>query len=198
MARIGSFEKDFTDDRAILVVIGTSPQDDPTFPRGRTNEEAIRQRKPSSWTGSKLLRHLSSQISNSSLSKRIVPLAMISDSSSDMVSSASPHKPTSRRSSGVLPQKQSAVTEASSQSHSMRKTLPEPYQITKYIDLGALDVFPSPLPLECLPGLIAHAHRACKEAQREREDHNRKRKARKLSWLGNHDERPYAYLREKM
>ena len=74
----------------------------------------------------------------------------------------------------------------------------DPAVVTKYVEIGAVEVLPSPVPRERLFGLAAHAYRAQKEAWRERAEHLRKRKARKLSWLGDNDERPYAYLREKM
>lgn len=74
----------------------------------------------------------------------------------------------------------------------------EPQQIAKCIDAGAVDVLTMPLNLPRVEGLLVHAYRTRKTAQKEQSRFLARRKLRKLSWVGVHDEQPYAYLREAM
>ncbi|CDM26367.1 hypothetical protein DTO013E5_7723 [Penicillium roqueforti] len=71
-------------------------------------------------------------------------------------------------------------------------------QIARCLDAGAMDVLTTPLDRSRIQGLVVHAYRTRKAAQREMSRFLARRKQRKLSWVGVHDEQPYSYLREAM
>ncbi|KAJ5362987.1 hypothetical protein N7541_003831 [Penicillium brevicompactum] len=71
-------------------------------------------------------------------------------------------------------------------------------QIARCLDAGAIDVLTTPLDRSRIQGLVVHAYRTRKAAQREMSRFLARRKQRKLSWVGVHDEQPYSYLREAM
>jgi 3',5'-cyclic-nucleotide phosphodiesterase len=68
----------------------------------------------------------------------------------------------------------------------------------KYLDIGAVDVLPSPVLQERLPSLAVHAYRAHKDASKEHRAMMDMKRGRKRSWVGVDDQKPYAYLREAM
>jgi 3',5'-cyclic-nucleotide phosphodiesterase len=68
----------------------------------------------------------------------------------------------------------------------------------RYLDLGAVDVLTSPLLQERLPSLAIHAYRAHKDASKEHRALLELKRGRKRSWVGVDDQKPYAYLREAM
>ncbi|KAB8272339.1 high affinity cAMP phosphodiesterase [Aspergillus minisclerotigenes] len=76
--------------------------------------------------------------------------------------------------------------------------IPEFQQISKCLDAGAVDVLASPLSKARMQGLVVHAFRARKSALKEQSRFMSRKKLRKYSWVGVHDEQPYAYLREAM
>ena len=147
--------------------------------------------------GLSLLQQISAEISTSSLSKLIVPVAMLYDKgfehpTSHLFTSNRPSRP----SSGGFPVFGSA---SSSPRRAVGKsTLSEHQQMLRCVDTGAVDVLTSPLQEERLRGLAVHAYRAHKEALNERTKFLAQKKVRKRSWLGNNDNKPYAYLREAM
>jgi 3',5'-cyclic-nucleotide phosphodiesterase len=71
-------------------------------------------------------------------------------------------------------------------------------QIARCLDAGSVDVLTTPLDRARVQGLVVHAYRTRKTAQREMSRFLARRKQRKLSWVGVHDEQPYSYLREAM
>ncbi|KAJ5121828.1 hypothetical protein N7526_008765 [Penicillium atrosanguineum] len=71
-------------------------------------------------------------------------------------------------------------------------------QIARCLDAGAVDVLMTPLDRSRIQGLVVHAYRYHRSAQREMSRFLAHKKNRKLSWVGVHDEQPYAYLREAM
>ena len=75
---------------------------------------------------------------------------------------------------------------------------PDPQQISKCLDAGAVDVLTTPLEKARVQGLLVQAYRTQKTAQRQQSRFLGRRKSRKHSWVGVHDEQPYAYLREAM
>lgn len=77
-------------------------------------------------------------------------------------------------------------------------TAPEPQQISKCLDAGAIDVLATPLDRARVQGLVVHAFRARKSGLKEQSRFMSRKKLRKHSWVGVHDEQPYAYLREAM
>lgn len=76
--------------------------------------------------------------------------------------------------------------------------LSDPQQISKCLDAGAVDVLTTPLDRARVQGLIVHAYRTQKSARKEQSRFLARKKSRKQSWVGVHDEQPYAYLREAM
>ncbi|KAL3481209.1 hypothetical protein BJX99DRAFT_180968 [Aspergillus californicus] len=75
---------------------------------------------------------------------------------------------------------------------------PPPHHISKCLDAGAVDVLPAPLDNARVTSLVIHAYRVRKSALREKSRFMSRRKMRKHSWVGVHDEQPYSYLREAM
>jgi 3',5'-cyclic-nucleotide phosphodiesterase len=72
-------------------------------------------------------------------------------------------------------------------------TLPQ-----RCLDAGAADVLCQPLEDARVEGLLVHAYRVKRSAQKEMTRFLSVKKSRKQSWVGVHDEKPYAYLREAM
>ncbi|KAF7712549.1 Uncharacterized protein PECH_004090 [Penicillium ucsense] len=71
-------------------------------------------------------------------------------------------------------------------------------QIARCLDAGAVDVLLTPLDPARLHSLVVHAYRTRRNAQKEMSRFLARKKLRKLSWVGVHEEEPYAYLREAM
>ncbi|CAI7622816.1 unnamed protein product [Penicillium glandicola] len=92
----------------------------------------------------------------------------------------------------------SATTGFIGQSYSQGPLIAEHSQIARCLDAGAVDVLTTPLDRSRIQGLVVHAYRTRKAAQREMSRFLARRKQRKLSWVGVHDEQPYSYLREAM
>ncbi|KAI1168100.1 hypothetical protein F5B18DRAFT_348235 [Nemania serpens] len=70
--------------------------------------------------------------------------------------------------------------------------------LRKCLDSGAVDVMASPLHAKTLTTLEVHAYRAHKEAVKDQHSLLEIRRGRKRSWVGVHEEQPFAYLREAM
>lgn len=70
--------------------------------------------------------------------------------------------------------------------------------VYRCLNAGAVDVLTSPLDLSRVHGLIIHAYRAEKSAQKEKHRFLTNRKLRKQSWVGADDQQPFSYLRESM
>ena len=147
--------------------------------------------------GLSLLQHISSEISTSSLSKLVVPVAMIYDKGSEHPTSHifTSNRPSRPSSGGFLV---SGLISSSPRRAVRTSALSEHQQMLRCVDTGAVDVLTSPLQEERLRGLTVHAYRAHKEALNERTRFLAQKKVRKRSWLGNNDNKPYAYLREAM
>ncbi|KAL3454799.1 hypothetical protein BJX65DRAFT_301426 [Aspergillus insuetus] len=76
--------------------------------------------------------------------------------------------------------------------------IPQSLHLSKCLDAGAVDVIPAPLDRARVQGLVVHAYRVRKSALKEQSRFLSRRKLRKHSWVGVHDEQPYSYLREAM
>jgi 3',5'-cyclic-nucleotide phosphodiesterase len=74
----------------------------------------------------------------------------------------------------------------------------DPVRLVRYLDAGAVDVFPSPLTKHNVHALAVHAYRVHKEMSQAESAFLTTKRNRKLSWVGMNDEKPYAYLREAM
>ncbi|KAI0400395.1 hypothetical protein F4802DRAFT_602108 [Xylaria palmicola] len=70
--------------------------------------------------------------------------------------------------------------------------------LRRCLDSGAVDVMTSPLHENSLTTLEVHAYRAYKEVVRGQQALLEIRRGRKRSWVGIHEEKPFAYLREAM
>ncbi|KAL2863883.1 3',5'-cyclic-nucleotide phosphodiesterase PDE2 [Aspergillus lucknowensis] len=75
---------------------------------------------------------------------------------------------------------------------------PQTQQLSRCLDAGAVDVVTAPLDKVRIQGLAVHAYRTRKTALKEQSRFLSRRKLRKHSWVGVHDEQPYSYLREAM
>ncbi|KAI3336401.1 HD-domain/PDEase-like protein [Xylariaceae sp. AK1471] len=79
-----------------------------------------------------------------------------------------------------------------------RKSLTSRALLRSCLDSGAVDVMASPLHVKTLTTLEVHAYRAHKEAAKDQQALLELRRGRKRSWVGVHEEQPFAYLREAM
>ncbi|KAH8165066.1 hypothetical protein CIB48_g3202 [Xylaria polymorpha] len=70
--------------------------------------------------------------------------------------------------------------------------------LRRCLDSGAVDVMASPLHVKSLTTLEVHAYRAHKEVAKDQQAFLEIRRGRKRSWVGIHEEKPFAYLREAM
>ncbi|KAL9587106.1 MAG: hypothetical protein Q9212_000473 [Teloschistes hypoglaucus] len=117
-----------------------------------------------------LLRALSAHITRSKLSSLIVPVAFVQSPRDTYADSRPPDR------------KQPVI----------------PDEMLKCIDSGAVDVLFSPLAMDCVRSLISHAYRSRKNQSKKRASSQEAKKARKRSWVGIDDRKPYAYLREEI
>ncbi|KAJ5573442.1 uncharacterized protein N7459_007869 [Penicillium hispanicum] len=91
-----------------------------------------------------------------------------------------------------------ATPEPTSDPSSRNPVTLEHKQIARCLDAGAIDVLTTPLERSRIQGLVVHAYRTRRIAQKEMSRFLARKKLRKHSWVGVHDEQPYAYLREAM
>jgi 3',5'-cyclic-nucleotide phosphodiesterase len=142
--------------------------------------------------GLELLQWIASEIQYQSLSRLVVPVAVVkipernSMSSRGLTNSRSDVQ-ISYTSFPSSPRKSSGLVIPLDQNRTMR-----------YLDIGAVDVLTSPLLHERLPSLGIHAYRAHKDASKEQRALLEMKRGRKRSWVGVDDQKPYAYLREAM
>lgn len=131
--------------------------------------------KPEDSYGLQLLSGVSSDIQLQGTPSLIIPVAVLRSASS----SGSP-------------------TENAAELQHHNHLLPDPQLISKCLDAGAGDVLTTPLEKARVQGLTVLAYRTLKTAQRQQSRFLGRRKSRKHSWVGVHNEQPYAYLREAM
>lgn len=118
----------------------------------------------------KLLSGLSTDIQVHELPNLVIPVAILRPPSKEPTSAADQSKPFT----------------------------PHPLHISRCLDAGAVDVVPGPVDRVRIQGLVVHAFRIRKTALKEQARFLSKRKLRKHSWVGVHNEQPYSYLREAM
>lgn len=192
MAKLSHLESLSTDIQPVLVLLGTPIESEVKAPPTKLLQN-FASTDFSDCYGLSLLQHIAAEVSNSSLSKLVVPVAMIYNAEAEHSdSNAYPSKQPSRPSSGGLP------AFASKRPSPGRSALSDAPQTLKCVDVGAMDVLASPLHEDRIRGLTVHAYRAHKDALKERARFLAQKKSRKASWLGNNDNKPYAYLRESM
>ena len=140
--------------------------------------------------GLQLLQWIASEIQYQSLSKLIVPVAVVSIPDG-----------TNATSRGRASSKAEGMPFHSFTSIPKWPGLVVPLdqvRTMRYLDVGAVDVLTSPLLRERLPSLGIHAYRAHKDASKEQRALLEMKRGRKRSWVGVDDQKPYAYLREAM
>lgn len=143
----------------------------------------------------RLLQLIASEISDSNLSKLVIPVAMIS-SLGRISNSLVPHGPTNSESSDHT---QSPITNrATGRDVVDASAFVDPRRMMKYFEAGAVDVLTSPLLEDRVAALIAHAYRAHRDASHQQAAFLATKRLRKRSWVGVDEEQPYAYLREAM
>ena len=197
MAKVTHLDSLSTNIHPVLVMLGTPAGEDSDNSHGGLHKAASSCADPSSSYGLSLIEQISTEVSTSSLSKLVVPLAMIYKaevevSPSDSQWSGRPSRP----SSGGFPVH--GAKSSSPRRKAGRNSLTNPKHALRCIDIGAVDVLTSPLDEERLRGLSVPGYRAHKEALQERSKFLAQKRIRKRSWLGNTDNKPHAYLREAM
>ena len=141
--------------------------------------------------GANLLKHLSREISEDSLSKLTVLIAFV-------------HPDREARSQGVLlAQRLSRAVEPPGEDVSngaveQKRSVLTPTRIITYLQDGAADVVPGPFVKARLDALASYAYRAHIEGRRSQGAFIKARRMRKRSWIGVYEEKPYAYMRESM
>lgn len=146
--------------------------------------------------GLQLLFHLTSDIQVQDGPKLIVPVAILRQ--------PEPQIPGPRSGSAQLPlilrpfASSGEPATFPTEQNGVDPPIPESKQIARCLDAGAVDVLTSPLEKNRVHGLMVHAYRVRRAAQKELSGFLADRKLRKHSWVGVHDQQPYAYLREAM
>ncbi|KAK2630050.1 hypothetical protein QTJ16_000870 [Diplocarpon rosae] len=141
--------------------------------------------------GLNLLQWIASEIQYQSLSRLVVPVAVVSIPEQNSLA-------TSRGRTNSRTEGQISYTSGPAKRRGGLVIPLDQARTVKYLDLGAVDVLTSPLLRERLPSLAIHAYRAHKDALKEHRALLEMKRGRKRSWVGVDDERPFAYLREAM
>lgn len=146
--------------------------------------------------GIRLLHNIAVDIQNETLTKLIVPIAVLdlSEGGNRPSFSSVPRESTS----GAWYASSESTASGGHEAPAVRRLAVEPSQMLRYLDAGAADVLTSPLQKDRIFGLTTHAYRARREATRERSTFLATRRVRKRSWVGIDEEKPYGYLRESM
>jgi len=131
--------------------------------------------EPDDIYGVHLLKHISAEIQSNNLSKLVVPVVVLSGFERDWASTTLP-----------------------SPSLHGSQVLTDTVRLVRYLDYGAVDVLTSPLSKDQVHCLAVHAYRVYKEVTREQSCFLPVKRARKTSWVGVEEAKPYAYLREAM
>ncbi len=142
--------------------------------------------------GLHLLQWIASEIQYQSLSRLVVPVAVVSSPEQNSLSITARGRTNSRAES------QLGYTSLPAKKRGGLVTPLDQTRTVKYLDVGAVDVLTSPLLKERLPSLAIHAYRAHKDASKEHRALLEMKRGRKRSWVGVDDQKPYAYLREAM
>ena len=143
--------------------------------------------------GLKLLQWISSEIQYQSLSKLIVPVAVVA------IPKHNHHDNPPRERSNSEMNAQINYDSFPGSSRPAGLVVPlDQVRTMKYLDVGAVDVLTSPLLHERLPSLGIHAYRAHRDASKDQRALLEMKRGRKRSWVGVDDQKPYAYLREAM
>ena len=147
-----------------------------------------------------LLQHIASEISNASLSKLIVPIAMTHNW--EGVLAEQPRTVSGRASrsgskSNNFSQYRGPIDPKQREAPESCKPV-DPKQLMRCLEAGAIDALSSPLHKDRIYALTAHAYRAHKDASKDQAAFLATKPPRKRSWVGVGEEQPYGYLRETM
>lgn len=132
--------------------------------------------------GLNLLQKIITEAHLRSMSKLVVPVAVIGHPESAV--SSSDHQMTD----GVFETVQTPEATLAANRRLIRACL----------DLGAVDVLISPLSSKCITTLEICAYKAHRDATKEQKALMEVAKGRKRSWVGVNEQKPFAYLREAM
>ena len=195
MSNLRKLDTAGSDETPLLVLSTTILESDNEFDlRDASSRSSSPSPSPDS-EGLSLIQHLANEIATSNLSKLVIPIALLSGPVQGATGSqtfSDSHR--SRPPSWGIPS--SAPRSSESRSDAGRDLLSR--NTLKCLDAGAVDVLRSPLREEGIHRLTVRVYRTYKDAQKERIEATGKKRSRKLSWLGNTENKPYAYLREKM
>ena len=148
--------------------------------------------------GLSLLAQISDAISQTNLSKLIVPIAMLPNRGIEPVDAhgttgTHPH----RFSFGSLNRVSGSMGTRETVNQEINATI-KPHELSQCLDAGAVDVLTSPLLHSRVIGLPVLAYRAYKDNCQELTNFLATKSLRKRSWVGFEERKPYAYLREDM
>lgn len=192
MAKLAELDSGRDLHQPIFAIVGTTLGDEssPELPVRPSDHEEH---------GITLLQHISADKAKSTLSKSIVPVALLHDRKvGGTASSRGLSGRLSRPSSGGLDRVSKSVSSTHRESSTKSSFVIKPWQMLRCLNLGAVDVLSSPLTEERVANLVVHAYHARAETQKERSELLATKKLRKRSWVGFDDQKPYAYLREQM
>jgi len=136
---------------------------------------SVEKNEPVDLYGKNMLSHICSSIQQRTLSRFIVPVAILANT--DAARSALEDEPSL---------------------FALSQCAPDSVRMVRYLDMGAADVLVHPLTVDRVRGLTVHAYRTYKEVAKDDAASVLTRRNRKLSWIGVEEERPFAYLREAM
>lgn len=197
MGKIVQLESTSTNAQPVLVMLGIPTDHENGGSLGGSPDNVSATNDLSKSYGLTLLQHISTEVSNSNLSKLVVPVAMIYRAESNAIYSIShSDNSSSRPSSGPLPT--TGVKPSSTTWNASTMYQPDPLHTLRCVNIGAIDVVTSPLKGDRLHTLSVPAYRALQEARKDRAKFLTQKRLRKRSWLGNNDNKPHAYLREAM
>jgi 3',5'-cyclic-nucleotide phosphodiesterase len=151
------------------------------------------QLEDASFYGSTLLQYIITDIQQQSLSGLVVPVVVMGTSAA--LSTMPPGREDLTNSTLQTPKYPFSHKPPQAASINIPK---DQQRAIRYIDIGAVDVLPSPIRRERLPSLTIHVYRVYKEYLQGKQALLQVTRARKRSWVGLDDLKPYAYLREAM
>ncbi|KAF2084288.1 HD-domain/PDEase-like protein, partial [Saccharata proteae CBS 121410] len=126
--------------------------------------------EPEDLYGMHLLRHISAEVQDRRLPRLVIPIVILTGLGGQWSGSETPGT----------------------------QVLTDTVRLVRYLDAGAVDVLASPISKDHIHGLAVHGYRVAKEVTREQSSFLKSTKARKVSWVGVNEAKPYAYLREAM
>lgn len=209
MARLAELESISTNLQPTLVILETLVENESenektrdsniqtlSIPKHRGRAAAPGQSK--GHYGLSLLVQISDAISQTNLSKLIVPIAMLPNRGTEPIdafgtSGSHPH----RFSSGGPNRASGNIGTSGTINQEINATI-KPHELLQCLDAGAVDVLTSPLQHSRVKSLPVLAYRAYKDMCQERTTFLATKSLRKRSWVGFEERKPYAYLREDM